>query len=113
MEKGRENAGNREFVILDVRTPGEPERQRPGNHGGARVSQRLPSGCVAKRGSGGRTRAHFRMGRSRTTTSLSVPDSAPQTSPGRPRSWRTLAPGLGEHGSATGSFSGWKGAKAV
>ena len=27
----------------------------------------------------------------RTTTSLSVPDSAPQTSPGRPRSWRTLA----------------------
>src|SRR6266850_5141408 len=25
----------------------------------------------------------------RITTSLSVPDSAPQTSPGRPKSWRT------------------------
>ena len=31
---------------------------------------------------------------SRTTTSRSVPDSAPQTSPGRPSSWRTEAPRL-------------------
>ena len=29
-----------------------------------------------------------------TTTSLSVPDSAPQTSPGRPSIWRTAAPRL-------------------
>ena len=28
-------------------------------------------------------------------TSLSVADSAPQTSPGRPCSWRTAAPGVG------------------
>ena len=31
----------------------------------------------------------------RTTTSLSAPDSAPHTSPGRPRSWRTAAPAVG------------------
>ena len=31
--------------------------------------------------------------RDRATTSWSVPDSAPQTSPSRPSSWRTFAPG--------------------
>ena len=32
----------------------------------------------------------------RATTSASPPDSAPQTSPGLPRSWRTAAPLLGQ-----------------
>ena len=32
----------------------------------------------------------------RATTSASAPDSAPQTSPGLPRSWRTAAPELGQ-----------------
>ena len=39
-------------------------------------------------------RGGWRRAHSRTTTSRSVPDSAPQTSPGRPSSWRTEAPRL-------------------
>src|SRR2546426_137273 len=40
------------------------------------------------------------------TTSLSTPDSAPQTSPGRPRIWRTSAPVVGNGKAANVSRDG-------
>ena len=48
----------------------------------------------------------------RMTTSLSVPDSAPQTSPGRPESWRTSALPLGSGKDSNRSVVGSKRTKA-
>ena len=56
-----------------------------------------PAFCVSARAAVRRERCSGQITRQRveTTTSLSVPDSAPQTWPVRPRSWRTSPPGLG------------------
>ena len=49
----------------------------------------------------------------RTTTSLSPPDSAPHTSPARPRIWRTAAPGVGNAKTVKVSVSGSKRTRAL
>ena len=57
----------------------------------------LGTWVVAKYGLGtvATTTNKARTQRVRTSTSLSTADSAPHSSPGRPRSWRTAAEGLG------------------